>query len=58
MTRHNTTPKDTKNLNLRKTWKNLKKVELPTLELTIGEVIRSDAHYYTIVLQGLHNESW
>ena len=48
-----------------KTWtyekfekKIIKKVELLGLELTTGEVFRSDARCYTIVLQGLHNEHW
>ena len=35
-----------------------KKEELLGLELMTGEVFCSDARYYTIVAQGLHNESW
>ena len=35
----------------------IKKVELPGLELTTGEVFHFESHCYTIVLQDLHNES-
>ena len=42
----------------KKIGKNLKKVELLGLELTTGEVFRSDARCYTIVLQAGKNQSY
>ena len=56
MTQHDT--KRHKKLELMKNLKKIKKGELLGLKLMTGEVFCSDAHYYTIVAQGLHNESW